>query len=717
MQLKRFATRLRFTGPSECEKMDEELRCYACGGNFKTPVLLPCAHNVCLICAHDLQAKSNIQGQFIFEQQLDFLDFPDTDRLSAASDGDSGVSYAGYAPSAISSASSGSTSSCSSGRGSTSGSGGVLKGIGGNYPPLQTDSVRLTCPKCHRTIFLDDRGVESLPRNLALESIVARYAQIRNRMKCQLCEKDAKDAEVYCEQCDIFYCHACKESCHPSRGPLAQHTLTIPSKGKLATGSKAPPRISTCSEHKDENLSMYCIMCKVPVCYLCQNEGKHMNHEMNALGAMSKVQKGELSQSLTALTDRARTAKNFLIELKNTIDKVEESSIDFEASLVAKFDELISIIQRRKEQLIHQVQREKDFKTKMVRNHINQCSGKLKQTSTLLEFSIEIMKESDPASFLLVSNSLIDRARHTESSWEKEMILAPRVDHEFDLTLESGPAVKAIERLNFKEMKAPDPPIIIPSECSAENNSVTIAWQAHPSSWVEGYVLELDDGNNGAFREVYCGRETICTVDGLHFDTTYHARVKAYNHAGEGDYCDTICLQTAEVAWFQPDPRTAHQDILFLNDNLTITCQSLDDRVVLGNVGFSKGVHYWEVTIDRYDNHPDPAFGVARFDCTKDQMLGKDEKSWSMYIDSNRSWFIHNNAHSDRTEGGIGVGSVIGVLLDLDKQTLCFYVNDRRQGPVAFTGLKGVFFPSISLNRNVQLTVHPGLDIPAGDEE
>ena len=73
------------------------------------------------------------------------------------------------------------------------------------------------------------------------------------------------------------------------------------------------------------------------------------------------------------------------------------------------------------------------------------------------------------------------------------------------------------------------------------------------------------------------------------------------------------------------DPSTAPSEAIFSNDNTTVTCSSFDDRVVLGNVGFSKGVHYWEITIDRYDNQPDPAFGIARFDVTKDTMLGKYE--------------------------------------------------------------------------------------------
>ncbi|CAF1677730.1 unnamed protein product, partial [Didymodactylos carnosus] len=67
-------------------------------------------------------------------------------------------------------------------------------------------------------------------------------------------------------------------------------------------------------------------------------------------------------------------------------------------------------------------------------------------------------------------------------------------------------------------------------------------------------------------------------------------------------------------------------------------------RIILVNVGFRKDVHYWELIINPCDDKPEPAFGVARFDVPKDHMLGKDSKSWCMYIDSERSWFMHNES-------------------------------------------------------------------------
>ena len=146
---------------------------------------------------------------------------------------------------------------------------------------------------------------------------------------------------------------------------------------------------------------------------------------------------------------------------------------------------------------------------------------------------------------------------------------------------------------------------------------------------------------------------------------------------------------------------------------MSATCNSFEDRVILGSVGFSKGVHYWEVTIDRYDNQPDPSFGVARYDVAKEHMLGKDSKAWCMYIDSKRSWFMHNGKHINRVDSGIQQGCVVGVLLDLNNYTLSYIVNDEPHGNVAFTKLpKGVYYPAFSLNKNVQITLNSGLEPP-----
>ena len=52
-----------------------------------------------------------------------------------------------------------------------------------------------------------------------------------------------------------------------------------------------------------------------------------------------------------------------------------------------------------------------------------------------------------------------------------------------------------------------------------------------------------------SLQEVYVGTETICTVDGLHFNSTYKSRVKAFNASGVGQYSKTLIMQTSESTW------------------------------------------------------------------------------------------------------------------------------------------------------------------------
>ncbi|XP_072842994.1 E3 ubiquitin-protein ligase TRIM9 isoform X7 [Pogona vitticeps] len=729
------------------EEMEEELKCPVCGSFYREPLILPCSHNLCQACARNILVQTpeadSPQSRRASASTASDYDYLDLDKMSLYSEADSGYgSYGGFAsapttpcqkspngvrvfPPAVPPAAGGtghhlapaSAAAAAAAAASASSSSSALA-------PVPRNSC-LTCPQCHRSLILDERGLRGFPRNRVLEGVIDRYQQSKAAaLRCQLCEKAPKEATVMCEQCDVFYCDPCRLRCHPPRGPLAKHRLLPPAQGRVSR-RLSPRKISTCTDHELENHSMYCVQCKMPVCYQCLEEGKHASHEVKALGAMWKLHKSQLSQALNGLSDRAKEAKEFLVQLRNMVQQIQENSVEFEACLVAQCDALIDALNRRKAQLLSRVNKEHEHKLKVVRDQISHCTVKLRQTTGLMEYCLEVIKENDPSGFLQISDALIRRVHLTEDQWGKGT-LSPRMTTDFDLNLDSAPLLQSIHQLDFVQMKTsspvPAPPILQLEECCTHNNSATLSWKQPPLSTVqvEGYILELDDGNGGQFREVYVGKETMCTVDGLHFNSTYSARVKAFNKSGVSPYSKTLVLQTSEVdikkrvavAWFSFDPGTAHSDIIFSNDNLTVTCNSYDDRVVLGKTGFSKGLHYWELSIDRYDNHPDPAFGIARLDVLKDVMLGKDEKAWAMYVDNNRSWFMHNNSHTNRTEGGITKGATVGILLDLNRRTVTFSINDDQQGPVAFENLEGVFFPAVSLNRNVQVTLHTGLPVP-----
>ncbi|XP_062857179.1 E3 ubiquitin-protein ligase TRIM9 isoform X2 [Trichomycterus rosablanca] len=680
--------------------MDEELKCPVCGSFFKEPIILPCSHNVCLACARNITVQTP-EGEPPPPNRASGgsdYDYTDADKMSETDSG-----YGSYTPCAKS-----------------------PNGVRVFPPALTAHRHRsVTCPLCHRSASLYERGLRGFPRNGLLESIVSRCR--KTPAKCQLCDRNPADATVMCEQCDVMYCAPCQQRCHPARGPLAKHRLVSPTAtgrtgptligAGAGTGASAQTPGAVCAEHEAQSYSAYCATCRIPVCYLCLEEGKHGKHDLKPIAVMWKTHKCQLSQALNGVSEKAKDAKEFLVQLKSLLQQIQ-NGVEFEACLVAQCDALIEALTRQKAKLLTKVTKEKESKLKTVRDQITHCTMKLRQTTGMMEFCLEVIKENDPTGFLLISDALIKRVQLSQEQWVKGA-LEPKVCPEFNLSINTDPLLQAILQLDLTQahvesQSVPSAPLLELEKCCLRNNSATLAWRITTPQVlpVEGYILELDDGSGGQYREVYVGKETVCTVDGLHFNSSYNARVKAYNSLGPGAYSKTVVLKTSDVAWFTFDPTSAHRDIVLSNENQTVSCNSYDDRVVLGTAAFSKGVHYWEVSIDRYDNHPDPAFGVARINTTKDTMLGKDDKAWAMYVDNNRSWFMHNNSHTNRAEGGITKGSTVGVLLDLTKHTLIFFINKEQHGPVAFENMEGVFMPAISLNRNVQVTLLTGLEVP-----
>lgn len=270
--------------------MEEELKCPVCGSLFREPIILPCSHNLCQACARNILVQTpdseSPQSRRASGSAVSDYDYLDLDKMSLYSEADSGYgSYGGFA--------SAPTTPCQKSPNGVR----VFPPAAPPPPaalappPPPPRNACLTCPQCHRSLVLDERGLRGFPRNRLLEGVIDRYQQGRAAaLRCQLCEKAPKEAAVMCEQCDVFYCEPCRLRCHPPRGPLAKHRLVPPAQGRVSR-RLSPRKISTCTDHELENHSMYCVQCKSPVCYQCLEEGKHSSHEVKALGAMWKLHK------------------------------------------------------------------------------------------------------------------------------------------------------------------------------------------------------------------------------------------------------------------------------------------------------------------------------------------------------------------------------------------------------------------------------------------
>jgi tripartite motif-containing protein 9/67 len=79
--------------------------------------------------------------------------------------------------------------------------------------------------------------------------------------------------------------------------------------------------------------------------------------------------------------------------------------------VVAQCDSLIRFIEEKKIELLQVVTTEINKKIKNLNNQIKDCEGKAYEAKGLIEYTMEVLREVDPSSFLLV------RLRRTNKIW------------------------------------------------------------------------------------------------------------------------------------------------------------------------------------------------------------------------------------------------------------------------------------------------------------
>ena len=88
-------------------------------------------------------------------------------------------------------------------------------------------------------------------------------------------------ASFMCKECEYWYCSECLDSMHPSKGPLAYHTIIEPREKQ-----KQDCAVTKCDFH-DDLMDLYCLQCEVSACESCLDD-IHKDHATESLYLYSK---------------------------------------------------------------------------------------------------------------------------------------------------------------------------------------------------------------------------------------------------------------------------------------------------------------------------------------------------------------------------------------------------------------------------------------------
>jgi len=136
---------------------------------------------------------------------------------------------------------------------------------------------KLACPLCRKEFIVPDNGVSDLPKNF----FVANCLQVKELLSvesktspCEACSGEKSESEVqnvasvYCVECQMKLCRSCERAHRGVKATRSHKLIAVGDKVNAETLYQSLPPTS-CDQHVDESLKIYCFDCKLAICMMC----------------------------------------------------------------------------------------------------------------------------------------------------------------------------------------------------------------------------------------------------------------------------------------------------------------------------------------------------------------------------------------------------------------------------------------------------------------
>ncbi|XP_056876173.1 tripartite motif-containing 46b isoform X1 [Takifugu flavidus] len=606
---------------SNMKSLELELHCPVCKDITKQPIVLPCQHSVCLMCASEVLVASGyplpeLPAEPNSPASTPSMRSPRQARRPAPKAEQRPIDRvlrAGPHPPSPS----------------------MPRSPGhGTYPGRRRKEgpplvMMFPCVPCGRDVELGEKGLADCLRNLTLERIVERYRHTVSlgsvAVMCQFCKPpQTLEATKGCADCRANFCNECFKLYHPWGTPRAQHEHIQPT-------LNFRPKVLTCPEHDQEKLQFYCRSCQRLLCPLCKLRRVHSGHKILPVAHAYQALKEKITKEVTYVLSNQDTVLAQITQLESSITQTEVNSVSAREQLAQSIRDLTAALAERHASLTQALEATRQKRGEALAAQVAERRG-LMEHAGLVAFTQELLKETDQPCFVQAARQIHSRLNKAIENLQNFSLDADPSFRHFQLDVSKE--LKLLTELNF--IQAPLAPVI-DTQRSLAYDQLFLSWRLPPDSapaWsfsveyrrrgvVPGGAAR--GGMRGGLATARWGWQRLddvsgssAVIDRLEMDSVYVLRVRGCNKAGYGEYSEEVYLHTppAPVLNFYLDSRWGlHADRLVVSkeqrgarsipglsllqaaDHALTSCHLTSDLLV-GDVAITQGRHYWACSVE-----------------------------------------------------------------------------------------------------------------------
>ncbi len=271
----------------------------------------------------------------------------------------------------------------------------------------RSEDLTLSCPVCRKEYTLNENGVEGLPDNFFVKSIID-FINRKRRMSsvstpCHGCDHEAAH---YCHDCAELLCIDCAGA-HRRLRLTRNHRLTTvdeyKTSGMVFRLDTIDKTIRQCATH-GKDVTLYCETCDVPICAQCTSTThRKPSHAHRKLKDAAKVRRVLLNQLVNRAQRKVDDLRETVSSMRETNRQLQIRRGQVEAQIKQRKETLLELIDCYEQDTLAELEQEYDSRRSAMEAEIEDIQHVLDKTVGVCNVTENLLTEGDDSSLLFIS--------------------------------------------------------------------------------------------------------------------------------------------------------------------------------------------------------------------------------------------------------------------------------------------------------------------------